>query len=144
MRRATVAAGLPPAFLGHVGGDDFVVVCHPSQLQEITTRAIYDFQKATDALYDPVDSARGYMEVVDRRGKVHEVNMVTLSIGVALSTSRAFGHPSEVVAVASEMKSAAKKHHGNYVAIDQRSDRPSLPQQRVTESDTAAEAPPPA
>ncbi|GIF99860.1 hypothetical protein Cci01nite_49540 [Catellatospora citrea] len=163
MRRATVSVGLPPAFLGHVGGDDFVVVCHPSQVQEITSYAIYDFQRASDALYDPIDSARGYLEVVDRRGVVFEVNLVTLSIGVALSTSRVFGHPGEVVAVASEMKAAAKKNKGNYVALDQRSDRPpappdpagplprrrpaedptpALPQQRVTESDTAAETGP--
>ncbi|WP_254549011.1 GGDEF domain-containing response regulator [Catellatospora tritici] len=140
LRRATVAAGLPPAFLGHVGGDDFVVVCHPLQLKPITTKAILDFEAAADELYDPIDAARGYLEMVDRRGKVFEVNLVTLSIGVALSTMRVFEHPGEVVAVASEMKTKAKKVHGSYVAIDQRTDRLVLPSQREPESDAAAEA----
>ncbi|GHJ48516.1 hypothetical protein Cs7R123_58580 [Catellatospora sp. TT07R-123] len=140
LRRATVAAGLPPAFLGHVGGDDFVVVCSPLQVKPMMERAIWDFQAAADQLYDPLDAERGFIEVVDRRGKVFVVNLVTLSIGVALSTTRVFEHPGEVVAVASEMKSKAKKIHGSFVAVDQRRDRLALPSQREPESDAAAEA----
>ncbi|HZM80989.1 MAG TPA: response regulator [Candidatus Limnocylindrales bacterium] len=136
LRRATIAAGLPPAFLGHVGGDDFVVVCHPDQVKPITTRAVIDFEAAADELYDPTDAERGYLELSDRRGRVHQVNLVTISIGVAVSTARYYRHPSEVVAVASEMKAVAKKHQGSYVAFDRRSDKPAYPTQRDREVDT--------
>ncbi len=137
LRRATIAAGLPPAFLGHVGGDDFVVVCHPDQVKPLTTKAVVDFEAAADELYDQVDARRGYLELTDRRGRVHQVNLVTISIGVAVSTARTYRHPSEVVAVASEMKSVAKKHQGSYVAFDRRADRPAVPNQRVAESHSA-------
>ena len=40
LHRAVVAIGLPPAFLGHVGGDDFVIVCTPSQVRPLTSRAV--------------------------------------------------------------------------------------------------------
>jgi diguanylate cyclase (GGDEF)-like protein len=138
LRRATVGAGLPPAFLGHVGGDDFVVVCHPTQVVPITQRAVVDFESNADKLYDPFDAHRGFLEVTDRRGQVHQVNLVTLSIGVAVSTARLFVHPSEVVAVASGMKTEAKKHRGSWVSVDQRSDRPGLPTQRAGQPDIPA------
>ncbi|HWB37345.1 MAG TPA: response regulator [Rugosimonospora sp.] len=121
LRRAVMEVGLPPAFLGHVGGDDFVIVCEPAQLRPLTERAVVDFERAADGLYDPVDAARGYVELVDRRGNVQQSNLVTISIGVALSTSRNYADPREVVQVASEMKSEAKKHPGSYVFIDRRS-----------------------
>jgi diguanylate cyclase (GGDEF)-like protein len=120
LHRAVAEAGLPPVFLGHVGGDDFVLVLTPEQVRPATTRSVELFEAAADELYDPVAAQRGYLEIVDRRGNVQRANLVTLSIGVALSTSRKFGDPREVVSAASEMKSVAKTQPGSYVAIDRR------------------------
>jgi len=69
-----------------------------------------------------LDAQRGFVELVNRRGEVLKVNLVSLSVGVALSTQRAFTEPRQVVAVASEMKSVAKKHSGSFVAVDRRAD----------------------
>ncbi|WP_432837134.1 GGDEF domain-containing response regulator [Dactylosporangium sp. CA-092794] len=123
LHRAVVEVGLPPAFLGHIGGDDFLLVCTPEQLKELTTKAILEFQAASDALYDPVDAQRGYIEVISRAGEVQYPNLVTLSIGVAIGTpaSGHFTDPREIIAIATEMKKVAKKHNGNYVAVDRRS-----------------------
>ncbi len=121
LHRAVVAADLPPAFLGHIGGDDFVVVCAPEQVRPITKRAVEDFERGADQLYDPEDVARGYLEVVDRRGNVQRPNLVSISVGVALSTARRYTDPREVIAVANEMKSVAKKQPGSFVAYDRRS-----------------------
>ncbi|MFF5227659.1 response regulator [Dactylosporangium sp. NPDC000521] len=124
LHRAVVEVGLPPAFLGHIGGDDFLVVCSPEQLKPLTTKAILEFQAASDALYDPSDAERGFVEVVQRNGEVQQANLVTLSIGVAIGQAAAGGQltdPREVIAIATDMKSVAKKHNGNYVAVDRRS-----------------------
>ncbi|HLU33310.1 MAG TPA: response regulator [Natronosporangium sp.] len=117
----------PGAFLGHIGGDDFVVVCAPEQVQPITTQAVEEFERASDQLYDPIDAERGYLELVDRRGNVQRPHLVSLSVGVAVSTSRPFAHPREVISVANEMKSVAKKHGGSYVAYDRRRHRGLAP-----------------
>lgn len=121
LRRAVVEVGLPPAFLGHIGGDDFVIVCTPEQLRPLTHLAALDFQRTADALYDPEDAERGYLILKDRRGNTQKSNLVTISIGVAMSTNRPYTDPREVIQVASEMKSQAKTYQGNYVAIDRRS-----------------------
>jgi diguanylate cyclase (GGDEF)-like protein len=120
LHRAVVRSGLPPAFLGHIGGDDFIVVCHPDQVRNLTERAVVDFEAAADALYDPQDAERGYLELVMRTGDVQQANLVTLSIGVAMSTNQQMSDPREAISVATEMKSVAKKHNGSYVAFDRR------------------------
>ena len=121
LHRAVVSVGLPPAFLGHIGGDDFVIVCAPEQVRPLTERAVVDFERAADELYDPTDAARGYVELSDRRGNVRRAALVTLSIGVSLSTAeRRFTDPLDAIAIASEMKSAAKHQPGSYVAVDRR------------------------
>ncbi len=123
LHRAVVDVGLPPAFLGHIGGDDFVVVCTPDQVRPLTEQAVVDFERAADRLYDPIDAERGYLELTDRRGEVKQARLVTISIGVAQSTSRRYADPREVVAVASEMKTVAKSQPGSYVAMDRRTVR---------------------
>lgn len=122
LHRAVSESGLPPVFLGHIGGDDFVFISTPDQVLPLTQRAVVDFERAADQLYDPDDGRRGYVLVPDRRGNKHKAQLVTLSIGVAQSTAggRTFSDPREVVAVASEMKKVAKSQPGSYVAIDRR------------------------
>ncbi len=120
LHRAVVEVGLPPAFLGHIGGDDFLVVCSPEQVYPLTERAVVDFEAAADQLYDPVDAARGYAEVIKRNGETQRAALVTLSIGVAVSTNRRIADPREIVSIASEMKTVAKSHDGSYVAMDRR------------------------
>jgi GGDEF domain-containing protein len=118
---AVVSVAPPAAFLGHVGGDDFVFVCTPDQVRPLTERAVPDFEAAADRLYDPTDAARGFVEVPDRRGNHRRAALVTLSVGVALGLpERRFQDPLEVIAVATEMKGVAKSQPGSYVAIDRR------------------------
>ncbi len=121
LHRAVVSVGLPSAFLGHIGGDDFVIVCSPEQVRPLTERAVVDFERTADELYDPEDRARGYVELKDRRGNLQRAALVTLSIGVSLSIpERRFTDPLEVIAAASEMKTVAKSQPGSFVAMDRR------------------------
>jgi diguanylate cyclase (GGDEF)-like protein len=121
LHRAVVEVGGPPAFLGHVGGDDFVVVCSPEQVRPLTEKAVAEFESEADNLYDAEDAARGYISVQSRREGIKDVGLVTVSIGVALSSRRAYTDPRELIAVASEMKTVAKGQPGSYVAVDRRS-----------------------
>jgi diguanylate cyclase (GGDEF)-like protein len=118
---ACAQAGLPRPFLGHVGGDDFVVVCTPDQAGPLTALAIELFGAAARGLYDPADVERGYLELRNRQGNRQRFDLVSVSVGVASSTQRTYTDPREVVAVATEMKQAAKGSSGSVVAVDRRS-----------------------
>lgn len=120
MHRAVLAAGPPHAFIGHVGGDDFIFMCDLLLVAPITRHAIAEFETRAAALCDERDAEQGYIESHDRQGNPVRARLPTLSIGVALSGQRHFTDPREVVAVATEMKSVAKSHPGSYVAYDRR------------------------
>ena len=119
LQRAVSRAGHPAPFLGHVGGDDFVVVCTPEQAEPLCAEALREFDSLSPYKYDPDDAARGYLEVVDRRGERRRQGMVSVSVGVAVDREgeRDFR---AVIADATEMKKVAKDQDGSYVAVDRR------------------------
>jgi PleD family two-component response regulator len=118
-QRAVTQAGFPAPFLGHVGGDDFVVVCTPEQVEPLCEKAIVDFEQQSPRYYDPADAAQGFLEVVDRRGETRRQPMATVSVGVAADRNgdRDFR---AVITAATEMKKVAKAQSGSYVAVDRR------------------------
>jgi diguanylate cyclase (GGDEF)-like protein len=107
-------------FVGHVGGDDFVVVCQAAQAERIAEVIIERFDAAAPERYDELDRERGYVEVTNRRGEVQRFPLLSVSIGVASTARRSFSHYAEVVAVATEMKSFTKGTAGSSWAIDRR------------------------
>ena len=119
LRRA-VAGALPPAFVGHVGGDDFVLVCHPDQVEELSREAVERFDDEVGAMHDAAEVASGFIEVVDRQGAMRQFPLVSVSVGVATSERRQFDDYREVVLVASEMKGVAKGEAGSAIAVDRR------------------------
>ncbi|HEU4354871.1 MAG TPA: response regulator [Actinomycetota bacterium] len=109
------------AFVGHVGGDDFVIVCDATIAALLAERAIERFDALIGHLYDDAERERGGIEVISRRGETHLFPVITISIGVATTERRTYANYAEAVAVASEMKSYAKKaHEGSSWAVDRR------------------------
>jgi GGDEF domain-containing protein len=132
-----VEAGPPPAFVGHVGGDDFVLVCEPERAERICCRVLEIFDQEAPGRHDPSDAKRGYLEVVDRQGTVRQSPLVSVSAGVALSGRRSYGDHRAVVEVATEMKSVAKATLGSAIAVDRRGDSPHATTDAV-QGDSAA------
>jgi GGDEF domain-containing protein len=96
--------------LGHVGGDDFVLVCpgeiDPGALEALCQR----FDEEKRALFDPADLERGYFEATDRKGTSVPVPVVTLSL--AVMDSRRMGgnlHPASLAGLAASLKKKVKE-----------------------------------
>jgi diguanylate cyclase (GGDEF)-like protein len=119
-RRAVMEVGEPAPFLGHIGGDDFVIVSLPEQSEILAKRVVDIFDSSAPRLHDQHDADRGYIEVTDRQGKARRFPLVSVSIGIAMSGNRMFADKREVVDVATEMKKVAKTTLGSSVAIDRR------------------------
>jgi DNA-binding response OmpR family regulator len=128
LKAAGAESGLPQPFIGHVGGDDFVVICSPDQVEALTNRVLQLFDDGVTGLHDPEDVANGYLVIVDRQGNERRFPLTSVSIGVAVTGRRHYRDHREIVAVATEMKAVAKGIAGSAVAIDRRTDRvPSEP-----------------
>jgi diguanylate cyclase (GGDEF)-like protein len=119
LQRAVGRAGTPTPFLGHVGGDDFVVVCTPDQAEPLCNDVIAEFDAVSASKYDPDDALRGYLEVEDRQGQMRRQPLVAVSVGVAVDWygDRDFR---AVITSATEMKKVAKATRGSVVAVDRR------------------------
>src|SRR3954468_23040871 len=108
------------AFVGHVGGDDFVVVRSPETAEAISQVLVDRFDAESAALYDDEDRERSYVEVTNRRGEMQRFPLLSISIGIATTDLREFAHYAEAVAVATEMKAFTKTSAGSSWAVDRR------------------------
>jgi diguanylate cyclase (GGDEF)-like protein len=110
------------AFLGHIGGDDFVLIARGSEPQIVATceHLIREFDALVPHLYDAVDRAHGYVEATDRQGNRHRFPLVTLSVAVVTNERRHLADVWEASAIAAELKQLAKRTGRSSFHIDQR------------------------
>lgn len=121
LTQAAEDVGDPGAFVGHIGGDDFVALVEGSLAEQFCKTVIDRFDDGILDLYDTADALRGYIEVTDRRGERFAFPVVSISMGVVTNLTRPIHSQWEASAVAVEMKEYAKKRHGSSYEIDRRS-----------------------
>jgi GGDEF domain-containing protein len=109
-------------FVGHIGGDDFIVIVPAAEAPEVCAEAIAVFDQLVPYQYSEPDRRAGYFFGKDRRGQLHRVPLMTLSIGVVTNERRAFTSPTQVSELATEMKGYAKTLPGSVFAVDRRQD----------------------
>ena len=112
-------------FVGHVGGDDFVVLVQPEVSERVAQLIIASWDEKVPRLYDPEDLERGYIQVVDRRNQSHRYGVSTVSIGIASNANKPISSHWEASEIATEMKRFAKRDQRSSYALDRRADSPS-------------------
>jgi GGDEF domain-containing protein len=119
-----VARGYCPedGFVGHIGGDDFIFIVPVRSAPEICQEIVSIFDALVPCQYSEQDRLAGYFFGKDRRGQLHRVPLMTVSIGVVTNERRAFTHPAQVSELATEMKSYAKTLPGSVYVVDRRHD----------------------
>jgi len=109
-------------FVGHIGGDDFIFVIPIESIGEVCGEVLDVFDTLVPYQYNEQDRRAGYYFGKDRRGQLHRVPLMTLSIGVVTNQHRRFAHPAQVSELATEMKSYAKTQAGSVFVVDRRHD----------------------
>ena len=119
-----VVRGICPddGFVGHIGGDDFIFVVPLAAAREISQEIITIFDALVPYQYSEQDRNAGYFFGKDRRGQLHRVPLMTLSIGIVTNERRTFAHAAQVSELATEMKSYAKTLPGSLFVVDRRHD----------------------
>lgn len=95
-------------FVGHVGGDDFVVLLQSDDWRERCARVVADFNRQARQLFDPVELECGVMRAEDRHGNPTEFPLTTLACGVVWVTPGRFRDAEEVASAAAAAKRIAK------------------------------------
>lgn len=109
-------------FIGHIGGDDFVIVTSPQVVDALCQKIITEFEKISPTFYNETDRRNGYIVASDRKGNSEKVPLLSVSIGVVTNEKRKIEHVAQIGEIGAELKAMAKRlERSNYVK-DKRKD----------------------
>jgi diguanylate cyclase (GGDEF)-like protein len=112
--------GTPNDFMGHIGGDDFIIVTLPDRAEEIAREIIDIFDREIRNLYTPQDLRQGYIETRDRRGTLNRYPVMSLSIAIISTEQRKLKNYAEIGEAAAQLKGYAKSLAGSVYVKDKR------------------------
>jgi diguanylate cyclase (GGDEF)-like protein len=114
------ACDLNRDFLGHIGGDDFIILLQSDDAEARCECALLAFDRHAAALFRPEDLKRGAMRAEDRHG--HEIlfPLTSLAIGIVVVKPEHFASYLQVAAAATEAKKLAKRQTGSSLWIERR------------------------
>ncbi|MGD9014745.1 MAG: response regulator [Candidatus Omnitrophota bacterium] len=118
--KSTHQRGNPDDFIGHVGGDDFVVITTPDKVDNLCQQIISAFKEASPLFYNQEDRERGYIIAKSRKGEQEKISLLSISIGVVTNESRQITHVAEISEIGAELKGYAKSLEGNNYVKDKR------------------------
>ncbi len=111
----------PNSFVGHIGGDDFIVVSSFDKAEGIAKEIAAQIDKIAPTFYSPEDQAQGYMVSTNRKGEVEKFPFLAMGIGVVHNTKKPLTSFAQVSNIGSELKCLAKQHEkGSFYMLDRR------------------------
>jgi len=120
IENAVKSNGIHEDFVGHVGGDDFVVITTPKYMHHICSEIISEFDRRIPGFYDQCDRDNGYILGSNRLGEEIRFPIMTISVAIVTNVQRSLNNPLEVSEIAAELKEYAKTIGGSVYVVDKR------------------------
>lgn len=121
-RLVDVCSDYQNVFLGHEGGDDFVVVVDAKGADSLARAVVERFDRDRRTLFSDGDWRRGYFEGQDRNGNDTVFPLLSISVAVVTNLDRRISSAGELISLVAGVKQRAKRHEGSGYVIDRRSD----------------------
>ena len=112
--------GTPGDFVGHIGGDDFIVATQADRAEEIAKEIISEFDTDIRGLYNAKDLRAGYIETRDRRGALNRFPIMSLSVAIVENDRNQLSNYAQIGETAAELKRYAKSIAGSNFVKDKR------------------------
>jgi diguanylate cyclase (GGDEF)-like protein len=120
LSEAVKAKGGQDDFLGHVGGDDFIILTSMENAEPISKEIISRFDERIPSYYQQQDLEKGYIVSVDRRGYVMKFPVMTISISIVHNEYIKLVDADQIGRIAAELKKYAKDLEGSVYIFDRR------------------------
>jgi diguanylate cyclase (GGDEF)-like protein len=104
-------------FVGHPGGDDFILIMRSPDWQHRITRIVENFSASSARFYSNEHRTAGGFLGHDREGREKMFPLMTLSVGVAAVDPSRYANAAELMRVVSAAKQNAKSRSGNVVIL---------------------------
>ena len=112
--------GTPDDFIGHVGGDDYVVITVPDVMREVASEIIAQFDRRIPEFYEQSDRVKGYIHGKTRQGVDMKFPLMTISIAIVTNERRKLANALEASEIAAELKDYAKTIAKSVFVVDKR------------------------
>jgi diguanylate cyclase (GGDEF)-like protein len=120
VEKAVKKHGNESDFIGHIGGDDFVIISTPEKHSAICNMIVSEFDKSVSEFYTEEERQQGYILGHTRQGDEARFPLVTVSIAVVTSQGHIFDNHIQVGELAAELKEYAKSIEGSVFVVDRR------------------------
>lgn len=120
LQRVVEDHGSPGDFIGHIGGDDFVLMVQADRAAAVADEVLRRFDQEMPLLYSKTDRTRGYIQVLNRKGELERYPLMTLTIAAVSNESRCFSHVAQISDVTVELKHYGKQQKGSIIVWDRR------------------------
>jgi diguanylate cyclase (GGDEF)-like protein len=114
-------------FVGHIGGDDFVILGTPESAEALGQEIIDTFNSTIGSLYDAEDRERGYVEVPNRRKVVERFPLMSVTLALVNTERTPVSHLAQLVDIAMELKAHGKGIPGSVLVGERRRPLDALP-----------------
>jgi GGDEF domain-containing protein/CHASE3 domain sensor protein len=106
-------AGMRDVFVGHIGGDDFVLIADPESTETLGRRLVAVFDDHIRPFYSTEDLQRGFIVGKDRKGKEQTFPLLSVSVAMVTGDGHRFKNALEMAELTAELKEFAKSFPGN-------------------------------
>lgn len=113
--RATAHKG---DFIGHIGGDDFIVITVPDKAVPLAEQVIHDFDASIGSFYTPEDREQKHIVAEDRDGQIKTFPLMSISVAIISTQYTKIAHYAMLGELAAELKKLAKKKEMSSYVID--------------------------
>lgn len=107
-------------FIGHIGGDDFIVISTPDKAELIAEKIIEEFDQAIPYFYDPDGRKKGYIVTTDRMGNIQQFPIMSISVTVVTNEEMKITHPGQISRISAELRKYAKTFGKSVYVRDRR------------------------
>jgi len=109
-------------FLGHEGGDDFLMLTTPERANILTDYIIDNFDQRIRSIYSQEDLESGFIVSLSREGIKKEFPIMTISLAGVSNQKRTISSYAQMTNIAAELKHKVKELSGSNFLIDRRTD----------------------
>jgi diguanylate cyclase (GGDEF)-like protein len=108
------------SFVGHIGGDDFVILATTDDAEALAEDVIEQFTRASVELYDAADRERGHIEVRNRLHQLERFPLMSLTLALVSTDRMPVSHLAQLIDIAQELKAHGKGIPGSVVVGERR------------------------
>lgn len=94
--------GTPGDFIGHAGGDNFIIITEENLASAIQKRLKARFSEEARAHYNFMDRQQGYLMAPDESGNMQKHSLMTLAVGIVSPSTHSFADIREITELAAE------------------------------------------